>query len=102
MSLVSTKRLFEKLVKVVDEELRKVLMSLNEEERKVFEYFLQYISVGDIIAIRELRALYRVQDPKSVIRSLINKGLLEAGLGTYSLSQRIREALLHLVRSKAI
>lgn len=70
--------------------------SLGDEERKVFEYFLSNISVGALIAIRELKAFYNIEDPKSVIRKLVDIGLLEQGYGCYSLSRSIREELLRI------
>ncbi len=77
-----------------NKEITDKINSLNDEEKKVFEYFLQNISVGTIIAIRELKAFYKVEDPKSIIRRLIDLGLLEQGHGCYSLSKNVREELL--------
>jgi hypothetical protein len=65
---------------------------LDPEERKVFEYFYTNVSVGEIIALRELSARYKVPDPEAVIRRLIDKGLLERGEGCYNLAKSLREA----------
>lgn len=67
----------------------------------MLEYFLQNVSVGAIISIRELKALYKVDDPKSVIRKLIDKGLIEQGYGCYNLSKPLREALFMLITSSS-
>lgn len=87
-----------KLEPYLDEKVLRVLRELNEDERKVLKYFLQNISVGTIIAVRELKALYKIQDPKAVIRNLIDKGLLEQGYGCYSLAKQLRRALFKLLR----
>jgi predicted transcriptional regulator len=58
---------------------------------------MQNVSVGAIAAIREIKSLYRVEDPKYVIRKLIEKGLLEQGYGNYSLSKSLREVLLSII-----
>jgi DNA-binding MarR family transcriptional regulator len=82
---------------IKDEKLKKELENLTQEEIKVLEYFIQNVSVGVIVAIRELKSLYKVEDPKNVIRKLIEKGLLEQGYGNYSLARSLRETLLSII-----
>lgn len=91
--------LIKKLEPYIDEKILEIIQRLNEEEKKVLRYFLQNISVGIIIAVRELKALYKVQDPKSIIRNLIDKGLLEQGYGCYNLAKRLRKALIKLFQN---
>jgi len=72
---------------------------LTEEEAHVLEYFLKNISVGEILAIRELMALYNIKEPFRIILRLIKKGLLVKGLGCYNLSPDIRRSLrMHKLR----
>uniref|UniRef100_A0A7C4FFX7 Uncharacterized protein n=1 Tax=Ignisphaera aggregans TaxID=334771 RepID=A0A7C4FFX7_9CREN len=87
---------------VKDEELKSKLENLTLEEVKVLEYFIQNVSVGAIVAVRELKSLYRVEDPKHVIRRLIEKGLLEQGYGNYSLAKSLREALLSILLASKV
>ncbi len=98
MLLFSGKNILPKLLEVANEELRKKIESLSDVEKKVFEYFLTNVSVGAIVALRELSTLYKVRNPKEVILGLIEKGLLEQGLGCYSLSKEIRDLLLRIYR----
>jgi len=72
-------------------DLEKALSSLSEEERKVLKYFLQNVSVGEIVAARELQVLEGVREPLKVVYSLIKKGLLERGSGCFNLSRQLRE-----------
>lgn len=90
--------ILKKITPYVDKKILDVIQSLNEEERKVLKYFLQNISVGVIIAVRELKAFHKIQDPKIIIRRLIDKGLLEQGYGCYNLAKPLREVLLMLLR----
>ncbi len=99
MFIITSKTLLQKLLNVAPDRIKRTIESLSEDERKVFEYFLQYISVGTIVALKELKALYGIEDPLKVIRALIEKGLLERGSGCYSLSQEIRELLFEVLRS---
>ena len=71
------------------EELRR---RLTGGERIVFEYFVKNISVGEILAEKELK-LYGVEEPLKVIRGLIEKGVLERGEGCFNLSKELREYL---------
>ncbi|MEM1645794.1 MAG: hypothetical protein QXL96_08020 [Ignisphaera sp.] len=89
-----------KLALYIDKKLYEIIQGLSEEEKKVLRYFIQNISVGGIIALRELKALYKVQDPKTVIRNLIDKGLLEQGFGCYNLAKSLREALFKLIQDR--
>ncbi len=75
------------------EEIEQIRKSLSEDELKVFDYFLRNISVGEIIAVRELQYRYKVEKPLEVIFRLINKGLIEKGEGCYNLSKELRELL---------
>ena len=84
---------------IKDEDLKKKILSLSAEEVRVLEYFIQNISVGTLVAIRELKFLYRVNDPKAVIRKLIEKGLVEQGYGCYSLSKTLRDVLYSIIAS---
>lgn len=86
-----------KLINYLNREIADKINNLSDEEKKVLEYFLQNVSVGVIIAVRELKAFYRVEDPKAVIRRLMDLGLLEQGYGCYNLSKTIREELLRLL-----
>jgi len=84
---------------IKDDDLKKKVLSLSSDEVKVLEYFIQNISVGSLIALRELRFMYKVSDPKFVIRKLVEKGLLEQGYGCYSLSKTLREVLYNIIVS---
>lgn len=83
----------------IDDQLQKIINELSDDEKRVLEYFIQNISVGTIISLRELKALYKIVDPKIVIRNLIDKGLLEQGYGCYNLAKPLREALYLILRS---
>jgi hypothetical protein len=87
---------------ISDDNIKKKLQELSPEELKVMEYFIQNVSVGVILAIRELKVLYRVEDPKSIIRRLIDKGLLEQGYGCFSLSKPLREALFQVKNASKV
>ncbi len=95
---ISSKNVLKKILELADDELRDKIRTLSDEERRVFEYFLSNISVGTIIALRELTTLYRVRNARDVLRSLVEKGLLERGSGCYSLSPRIRDLLFKVYR----
>ncbi|MEM0371077.1 MAG: hypothetical protein QXW05_04075 [Ignisphaera sp.] len=98
---MSKYELIDKISKYLSKDLLQIIQGLEEDEKKVLEYFLQNVSVGAIISIRELKALYKVDDPKSVIRKLIDKGLIEQGYGCYNLSKPLREALFMLITSSS-
>ncbi|WP_187152677.1 PolB1-binding protein PBP2 family protein [Acidianus manzaensis] len=48
------------------------------------KYFKKYLSVGEIIAVRDLKAL-GVKEPEKVIAELMEKGVIEKGEGCYNL-----------------
>ncbi|AWR97594.1 hypothetical protein DFR86_08565 [Acidianus sulfidivorans JP7] len=48
------------------------------------KYFKKYLSVGEIIAVRDLKAL-GVKEPEKVIAQLMEKGIIERGEGCYNL-----------------
>jgi hypothetical protein len=73
--------------------LTKIIEELDPQERMVFEYFKKNMSVGEILAVKELRLLYKLEDPLKVIDSLIRKGLLEKGVGCINLASSVREML---------
>ncbi len=66
---------------------------LTKAELDVLEYFLRNISVGEIIAVRELRLLYKIDDPGPILEKLIQKNLIERGEGCFNLSKKLLEAL---------
>uniref|UniRef100_A0A7C5YWX2 DUF2250 domain-containing protein n=1 Tax=Ignisphaera aggregans TaxID=334771 RepID=A0A7C5YWX2_9CREN len=86
-----------KILSYLDREIVDKINKLSEEEKKVLEYFLQNISVGNLVALRELKAFYRVNDPRTIIRKLIDMGLIDQGYGCYNLSRALREALLKMI-----
>jgi len=75
------------------DDLRKIIRSLDQESLKVLKYFIRYRSVGELIAIRELRGLYRINDPAKYIGKLVDLGLLERGVGCYNISRDLVKAL---------
>ena len=76
----------------------RIIKSLSDEERKVIKYFITYKSVGELIAIRELKGLYNIKDPAKIITKLINLGIIERGIGCYNISREF----LKQVRSGGI
>jgi len=78
---------------VVSSELERILESLDHEERVVFEYFRKNLSVGEILAVKELKLIHRINDPLRVIDSLIKKNILEKGAGCINLSSSVKELL---------
>ncbi len=75
------------------EEIEQIRRRLSGDMLKVFDYFLRNISVGEIIAVRELQYRYKIDKPLEIIVRLINEGLLEKGEGCYNLSKGLRELL---------
>lgn len=58
---------------------------MSEKEIEVAKkYFMNVVSVGEIIAVRELKAL-GVSEPEKVIQKLIEMGVIEKGEGCYNL-----------------
>lgn len=76
------------------EQIRDLVPSdLTKTELEVLEYFLRNISVGEIIAIKELRLIYKIDDPVPIIEKLIQRGLIERGEGCFNLSRKLLEAI---------
>jgi hypothetical protein len=72
-----------------DNSIRRMIELLSDEERKVLEYFVRYRSVGDLLAVRELKGLYKVREPTKIINRLIELGLLDRGIGCYNISKDV-------------
>lgn len=72
-------------------------IEITNEEKIVIYYFVKNISVGEILALKELRAL-GVKNPSQLIRRLMVKGILEKGEGCYNLAKNIREEVFKLRR----
>ncbi len=66
---------------------------LSREERLVLNYFLENISVGEIIAIKDLKAMYGLENPERIIVQLITKGYLVRGEGCYTLAPELRRKI---------
>jgi len=77
-----------------DSILRKI-EGLDHDSRQVLKYFVQNRSVGELLAVRELRGLYRIKDPLKVISGLIELGLLERGVGCYNIPTEVVKAIKH-------
>ena len=75
------------------ERLRKVIDSLDHDSLQALKYFIQNKSVGELLAVRELRGLYRIRDPLRTLRDLIELGLLERGIGCYNIRAEVIKAL---------
>lgn len=101
LEVMNKYEVLDKILKYLDKDSAQVIQNLTEDEKKVLDYFLQNVSVGVIISIRELKALYKIEDPKSIVRNLIDKGLLEQGYGCYNLSKQLREALFTVIISSS-
>lgn len=65
-------------------------MASNDDIEKAIKYFKNVISVGEIIAIRELKAL-GIKNPESVLNKLIEMGIIEKGEGCYNLVRNKKE-----------
>ena len=59
-------------------------MSSQDDIQKAIKYFKNVISVGEIIALRELKAL-GIKNPEEVIAKLIEMKIIEKGEGCYNL-----------------
>ena len=59
-------------------------MSSQDDIQKAIRYFKNVVSVGEIIALRELKAL-GIKDPEEVIMKLIEMKIIEKGEGCYNL-----------------
>jgi len=69
-----------------DKYFSNVLKRLSDDEKKVLKYFITYRSVGELLAVRELRGLYKVRDPTKIIAKLIDLGIVSRGVGCYNIS----------------
>ncbi len=76
--------------------LKKLYPNLTEEELLALEYFITNISVGEIIAVRELEDIVGLKNPRRTLESLIEKGFVERGERCYNLSRKVREELRRL------
>lgn len=65
------------------------IRNLNNDEKVVFRYFLENISVGDLRAISEL-SKKGIKNPLLVIESLISNNLIERGNYCYNLPYPLR------------
>ena len=72
-------------------ELLEKVRGLSGEERRVYEYFVKYVSVGDLRAVLDLERL-GVKRPQDVIDRLVGMGILERGTDCYNLARPLREA----------
>jgi hypothetical protein len=70
-----------------------LIRSLPKEEKVVAEYFLKYVSVGDLRAVLDLKRL-GVKDPQPIIERLVEYGILERGVDCYNLSKPLRDYVL--------
>jgi|ECHhosMinimDraft_1075155.scaffolds.fasta_scaffold00009_46 hypothetical protein len=57
---------------------------MEEDLEKAIRYFKSNISVGEIVAIKELKAI-GVRNPEEVIDELIRRNIIRKGEGCYSL-----------------
>jgi len=67
-----------------------LIRTLPKEERVVAEYFLKYVSVGDLRAVLDLKRL-GIEDPQPIIERLVEYGILERVVDCYNLSKPLRE-----------
>ena len=72
--------------------LLNVVRDLSEEELAALRYFLKYRSVGEILATRELRSA-GLRNPSKVLAKLASLGLIRRGVGCYTISQELLEAV---------
>jgi len=59
-------------------------MSSQDDIQKAIKYFKNNVSVGEIIALKELKAL-GIKNPEEVIAKLIEMKVIEKGEGCYNL-----------------
>lgn len=78
--------------------LRKVIEGLDHDSLQALKYFVQNKSVGELLAVRELRGLYRIKDPLKVLGKLMELGLIERGVGCYNIRPEVIKALKQLSR----
>ncbi|AWR99778.1 PolB1-binding protein PBP2 family protein [Metallosphaera hakonensis] len=65
-------------------------MSVNKEIETAKKYFITNISVGEIAALRDLKAL-GIREPERVIAELIREGVIVKGEGCYNLLREKRK-----------
>ncbi len=70
--------------------LKKLLSRLSREELKAFNYVWENISVGEILAEKDLYQHYGIEKPALILRRLREKGLVERGEGCYNLARSLR------------
>ncbi|QIW24332.1 hypothetical protein EWF20_09335 [Sulfolobus sp. S-194] len=71
--------------------MKKVILVVSQEEiEKAEKYFKNVVSVGEIIALRELKAL-GISNPEEVISKLMEMGVIEKGEGCYNLVRKRNE-----------
>ncbi len=71
--------------------LKKALNNLSIEEVKAFAYLWDVVSIGEIIVEHDLRKLYGINDPREVLRALLEANLIERGEGCYNLAPELRK-----------
>jgi len=59
-------------------------MSSQDDIQKAIKYFKNTVSVGEIVALRELKAL-GIKNPEEIIAKLIEMKVIEKGEGCYNL-----------------
>ncbi len=64
--------------------------SLPSESKKVVDYFMRNISVGDLRAVLDLKKL-GIKDPEAEIDKLISLGIIEKGVDCYNLAYPLRQ-----------
>jgi len=91
----------------------KEILKLSKLERLIMEYFIKHISVGEIIAVLELRdEVKRRRDPELVpelddvviefeinraLARLVEKGFLEHTTGCYNLAEHLRKKIIEKI-----
>jgi len=63
---------------------------LEGDKRKVYQYFVKNVSVGDLKAEYELKRM-GVSEPLEIIEELIEAGLLERGIDCFNLAYPLRK-----------
>ncbi len=74
------------------ESLTEIVRSLSSEELAALRYFVKYRSVGEILVSRELRSL-GIRNPSRVLAKLTSLGLVRRGVGCYTISREVLEAV---------
>ena len=65
-------------------------MSSQDDIQKAIKYFRNVVSVGEIIALRELKAL-GIKNPEEVVAKLIEMKVIEKGEGCYNLVRNSKQ-----------